>query len=221
MSNSKNKQLVIPSNPTLDSLEMEEVVNALEECGARFSIEALNWPSLYPYRPLTIVTAAHSDSFLYIDFLVRCNYLRAVNFTDNSPVSEDSCVEFYVSPDPGSDTYWIFELNCVGTINAAKCHGKGECTHLDAESLKKIKRYTSVGTRPFQEVEGSFIWNVAMAIPLELLGLEYCGKQIEIRGNFNKCASATSQPHYVSWAPINSAEPDFHRPDFFGKIILE
>ncbi|MBD5224468.1 MAG: hypothetical protein HDS68_00640 [Bacteroidales bacterium] len=221
MNNNNIKQLIIPSNPLLDSMEMEEVVNALEECGARFSIESLNWPSLFPYRPLTVVTAAHSERYLYIDFLVRCNYLRAVNFTDNSPVGEDSCVEFYVSPVPDSDIYWIFELNCVGTINAARCQGKRECVHLNEEALKKIKRYTSVGTRPFQEVEGSFIWNVAMAIPLELLGLKYSGKPIELKGNFNKCASATSQPHYVSWAPIFTEEPDFHRPEFFGNIILE
>lgn len=219
--NNKNKKIDIPSNPSLDTLPMEDVVNALEECGARFSIEALNWPALFPYRPLTVVTAAHSDNYLYIDFLVRCNYLRAVNFTDNSPVSEDSCVEFYVAPDSSDETYWIFELNCVGTINAARCHGKGECTHIDEASLKDIKRYTSVGTRPFQEVEGSFIWNVAMAIPLNLIGVKYQGKPVEMKGNFNKCASATSQPHYVSWAPIDTEQPDFHRPEFFGTILLE
>ena len=218
---SKNDILHIPYNPTFDAMKMDEVVNALEECGARFSVESLNWPDRFPYRPLTVVTAAHSNRYLYIDFLVRCNYLRAVNFTDNSPVSEDSCVEFYVSPDPKEEAYWVFELNCVGTINAAFCTAKGECTPLSPDFLKQIKRYTSVGTRPFQEVEGSFIWNVAMAIPMELLGSEYNGKPIHMKGNFNKCASATSQPHYLSWVPIRTASPDFHQPEFFGDIILD
>ena len=221
MVNNKKIILHIPYYPTFDSMKMEEVVNALEECGARFSVESLNWPDRFPYRPLTIVTAAHSNRYLYIDFLVRCNYLRAVNFTDNSPVSEDSCVEFYVAPDPAKDAYWVFELNCVGTINAAFCTGKAECTPLSADFLKQIKRHTSVGTRPFQEVEGSFIWNVAMAIPLELLGSEYNGEPMMMRGNFNKCASATSQPHYLSWSPINTDSPDFHQPEFFGDIILD
>lgn len=218
--NNSPRTLHIPYNPSLDEMPMEEVVNALEECGARFSVESLNWPEQFRYRPLTVVTAAHSAGYLYIDFLVRCNYLRAVNFTDNSPVSEDSCVEFFCAPDPAEDAYWAFELNCVGAINVARCVGNGECTPLSEEFLKRIKRYTSVGTRPFQEVEGSFIWNVAMAIPLDLLGCVYEGKPVEMRGNFNKCASATSQPHYVSWAPIHTPEPDFHRPEFFGDIIL-
>ena len=95
MNKSKAAEILhIPFNPALDGLELEEVANALEEGGARFSVESLNWPKEFPYRPLTVITAAHSKDCLYIDFLVRCNYLRAVNFTDNSPVSEDSCVEF-------------------------------------------------------------------------------------------------------------------------------
>ena len=71
MGSNKKNILHIPYNPTFDSMKMEEVVNALEECGARFSVESLNWPDRFPYRPLTIVTAAHSNRYLYIDFLVR------------------------------------------------------------------------------------------------------------------------------------------------------
>lgn len=60
-----------------------------------------------------------------------------------------------------------------------------------------------------------------MAIPLSLLGEEYNGAPIQMKGNFNKCASATSQPHYLSWAPIHTAEPDFHHPECFGGIVLD
>ena len=216
-----NKTLHIPYTPALDNLSLEEVANALEDGGARFSVESLNWPGEFPYRPLTVITAAHSGKFIYLDFLVRCNYLRAVHYTDNSPVSEDSCVEFFVSPGSSTEAYWAFELNCIGTINAAFCTRSNECAQLPGELLQKIGRYASVGNRPFQEVEGSFIWSVVMAIPLEILGVEYNGKPVSMRGNFNKCAEATSQPHYLSWAPIKTPAPDFHRPGFFGDIILD
>ena len=146
MSRAKGTEpLHIPFNPALDGLGLEDVANALEEGGARFSVESVNWPEAFPYRPLTVITAAHTRKYIYIDFLVRCNYLRAVNFTDNSPVSEDSCVEFYVEPDPDSPKYWAFEFNCVGTINAAVCTSQKECTPLQPEILKNIKRYASVG----------------------------------------------------------------------------
>jgi len=216
-----NAQLNIPYLPQLDTLSLQDVANALEDGGARFSVEALNWPTAYPYRPLTVVTAAYTDSYIYLDFLVRCNYLRAVNFTDNSPVSEDSCVEFYVQPDLKSDTYYTFEFNCVGTLNSARCTSAGQCTPLTKEVLDTVRRYASVGTRPFQEVEGSFIWSIVAAIPLDIFGVHPSGQPIMMRGNFNKCASATSQPHYLSWSPIKSATPDFHQPQFFGNIVLD
>ena len=216
-----DKELHIPFNPALDNLSLEEVANALEEVGVRFSLESLNWPGEFPYRPLTVITAAHSAKCLYIDVLVRCNYLRAVNYTDNSPVREDSCVAFYVAPRHDVDAYWAFEFNCVGTINAERCIRQKDFTPLPAEILSSVRRFASVGKRPFQEIEGSFIWSVVVAIPLEIIGVEYDGKPVRMKGNFNKCAEATSQPHYLSWAPINTPFPDFHRPEFFGDIVLD
>lgn len=216
------KTLRIPYAPELDTLNIADVANALEECGTRFPVECINWPDKYPYRPLTVVTAAHSGTHIYIDFLVRCNFLRAVNFTDNSPVSEDSCVEFFIEPKPG-EPYCNIEINCIGTILAGRRRSRQdpERTRMSSEELSRIRRHATVGSRPFQEIEGSFIWCVTAAIPLDLIGLEYKGEPLEVRGNFYKCASATSQPHYLSWAPIDTPEPDFHQPSFFGRIILE
>lgn len=217
----KQQILHIPFCGDLDDLSLDAVGNALEDGGVRFSVEALNWPSQYPYRPLTVVTAAHTSKAIYLDFLVRCNYLRAVNYKDNSPVSEDSCVEFYLQPDPMVNRYFTFEFNCIGSLNSAICKDKDVCEPLNENLLKSVKRYASVGTRPFQEVEGSFIWSVVVAIPFSLIGVEYTELPLKMRGNFNKCASATSQPHFLSWAPINSDEPDFHRPDSFGDIVID
>lgn len=82
-------------------------------------------------------------------------------------------------------------------------------------------RVASSGTRPFRELEGLFSWNLLAVIPLDLIGVRYDGEPVEMRGNFYKCASATSQPHFLSWSPIASPAPDFHRPEFFGKLILQ
>ncbi|MDE7147331.1 MAG: hypothetical protein K2O20_02960, partial [Duncaniella sp.] len=51
--------------------------------------------------------------------------------------------------------------------------------------------------------------------------IKFDGKPIELRGNFYKCASGTSQPHYLSWTPVPTPEPDFHQPQHFGQIILD
>ncbi|MDE6331349.1 MAG: hypothetical protein K2L80_01985, partial [Muribaculaceae bacterium] len=93
------KKIELVNLPQLDALNSPDaIINLLEEKGTRRTIESVNWRDEYPYQPLTTFTAAHSGKNIYIDFFVRCNFLRAENFTNQSPVSEDSCVEFFVQP---------------------------------------------------------------------------------------------------------------------------
>lgn len=213
------KQLTIPYLPQLEGSSLAQAQNILEESGARRTIESLNWPEQYPYHPLTVFTAGHSGKAIYIDFFVRCNYLRAVNYTDQSPVCQDSCVEFFVSP-RGDERYWNFEFNCIGAINASTRTERHNPRRLSPDELSQVKRMASCGTRPFEEVQGLFAWDLLVEIPLSLIGLEYNGEPIAMKGNFYKCASGTSLPHFLSWAPIDTERPDFHRPQFFGDIIL-
>lgn len=135
-------------------------------------------------------------------------------------MSEDSCVEFFVSPTCDSH-YWNFEFNCIGTANASHRYERPKPTRLTPEELARIRRFPSCGTRPFCELEGLFTWNLLVVIPLDLINVRFDGQPIEMKGNFYKCASATSAPHYLSWNPIISPTPDFHRPSDFGSIILD
>lgn len=217
----KSPHLSVPFIEKLDEMDLSQVAQLLEEKGRRCSIENINWKDQFPYTPLTTFSIAHSETAIYVDFFVRCNYLRAVNYEDNSHVHEDSCVEFFVSPAP-YDFYWNFEFNCIGTISASKRRSRQDHTPLTTEQLAKVRRYASCGNRPFDEVEGLFAWNLTVAIPLELLGLKYePGKPIDLRANFYKCADLCTQAHFLSWAPIDTPEPDFHRPEFFGTVTLE
>lgn len=216
----QNKSLHIPYIPELDNIAVENSVPILVEKGERDTIQSLNWAAEFPYHPLTVFTAAHSRTHIFLDFFVRCNYLRAVNYTDNSPVSEDSCVEFFVSP-AGDRHYWNFEFNCIGAINASHRTERNNPTRLTHDQLAAIKRFASCGNKPFQEVEGLFTWNLTVVIPLETIGVSYDGKPLHMKGNFYKCAAGSSQPHYLSWNRIVTEKPDFHRPEFFGDLILD
>ncbi|MDE6332301.1 MAG: hypothetical protein K2L80_06835, partial [Muribaculaceae bacterium] len=129
------------------------------------------------------------------------------------------CVEFFVEPRKGGE-YWNFEFNCIGTVNASHRFSRPEPVRLTDDEIDRIRRYASCGSRPFRELEGIFTWNLLVVIPLDIIGVEYNGSPVEMRGNFYKCASAASQPHYLSWNPIDTPHPDFHQPDFFGDITL-
>jgi len=214
-------KLTLPRIDVLDTLSDADAISALlDDKGARGEIACVNWPDKFPYRPMTSFSAAYSGDAIYVDFLVRCNYLRAENYENQSPVSQDSCVEFFVEPVEGGD-YWNFEFNCIGTINASHRHERRNPTRLSADELAMVRRYASCGSRPFMEIEGLFTWNLLVVVPLRLIGLDADNLPEKVRGNFYKCASATSEPHYLSWKPIETDNPDFHRPEFFGDIYFE
>ena len=213
------KKVEAPYIPQLDGLDnSDEIIALLDLEGTRREIDTINWPE-FPYAPLTTFTIAHSAKYLYIDFFVRCNYLRAENSANQSPVCEDSCVEFFVDPKKDGE-YWNFEFNCIGAVNSSHRRERKNKTALTDAELARIHRYASCGTRPFRELEGIFTWNLLVAIPLDLMGIEYKGAPIEMKGNFYKCAAATSAPHYLSWNPMGGERPDFHRPQDFGDITL-
>lgn len=214
------QSITLPRIDQLDSFaDADSIVALLDDKGERGQINYVGWPDRFPYRPMTSFSAAYSREAIYIDFLVRCNYLRAENFKDQTPVSEDSCVEFFVEPKPGGE-YWNFEFNCIGTANASHRIERPTPTRLTPDQLARIRRYASCGNRPFRELEGLFTWNLLIVIPFDLIGLDGDNLPDHVRGNLYKCASATSEPHYLSWQPIYTEKPDFHRPEFFGNIYF-
>ncbi|MEF9923466.1 MAG: carbohydrate-binding family 9-like protein [Muribaculaceae bacterium] len=220
MDNLLPKSLEVPFIDKLDELSMEAVSDLMEQDAEKHSIECRNWVDSYPYHPITVFTIAHSHNYIYVDYFVRGNYLRAENYKNNTPVSEDSCVEFFLKT-PGSKEYWNFEFNCIGTVNASHRQTRENPIRLNDEQLSQIKRYASCGTKPFQEMEGLFAWNLVIAIPFSLIGVDTKTSATTLKGNFYKCGSKTGLPHYLSWSPILTATIDFHRPEFFGDIILK
>lgn len=214
------KTISAPLLPQLDTLTSPDQISALLDSeGTRGRIAECVW-SDYPYKPLATFNIAHTEKSLYIDFFVRCNYLRAENYTNNSPVSQDSCVEFFVSPKADDTLYYNFEFNCIGTVNASHRRERKNPARLSDDEIAQIMRYASCGTRPFKEMEGIFAWNLLVVIPLSLFGVKYSGIPLTLRANFYKCASATSAPHYLTWNPVHAERPDFHRPMDFGKLVL-
>ncbi len=209
----------VPKMVELDGLTMDAVSEVLSSKAPTYGINCVNWEKQFPYHPLTEITIAHSGKYIYVNFFVHCNYLRAVNYRNNTNVCEDSCVEFFLKV-PGSEEYWNFEFNCIGTVNASHRKDRKHPIRLTDAEISRIKRYASCGTSPFNEMEGLFPWTLTIAIPFDLIGLDAESLPVTIEGNFYKCASGTSMPHYLSWAPIKTEAPNFHCPEFFGQILL-
>ncbi len=211
------KKIQVPYIAELSGKPLSQVSEILEEKGVRQAIDCVNWPEEFPYKPIAAFCVGRDSQYLYIDYFVRGNYLLAVNSEDNSPVWQDSCVEFFLQK-PSDKYYYNFEFNCIGTALASRRTSRHDADHFPAEQMQKILRHSSVGTKPFCEMEGIFPWSLVVAIPFDLVGLDGNHLPESIAANFYKCADGSSLPHYLSWSPIAVEKPDFHRPEFFGEL---
>jgi len=215
------KFLSIPYLDSLDNKDLELAGYIIDDFGKSDAIESVNWFHEYPYKPITLFNIARSNDALFIKYSVHGSMLRAIYTNDLDPVHEDSCVEFFCKI-PGNEFYMNFEFNCIGTCNASKRIGRNEnVIRFTKSELARIERFSSLGRRVFNEMEGMFAWELTVKIPFDLMGIDPEKLPEKITGNFYKCADGTDSPHFLSWNPIKTEKPDFHRPEYFGELSFQ
>ena len=191
-----NKTVISKING-LESLSDSELRSALSGQQANL-ISNVNWPKDFPYAPSVSFRMAYSDKAVAVMFEVQEDNVKAAAMESNGPVWEDSCVEFFIG-NPAGEGYFNFEMNCIGTLLAAKRRSRTDFEYLSPELNGQVRRFGSLEHK-------------------ELLGL---GKAPEkLRANLYKCGDKCETPHFLSWSPIGLPNPDFHCPDFFGEIVL-
>ena len=208
------KSLIVP----LIDLENQDLDTALELSGARFDVDCVNWPEAFPYAPLCGGRVARTRDALVVDFRVSGLDLRARNTADNGRQWEDSCVEVFIQ-DPEDGNYYNFEINALGKVLACKGPERHNRTPRPAEEMEQILRFTQMEGGPLEQ-EGIHTWRVGVVIPFRLLGIDPERLPRSIKANFYKCGDETAHPHFLSWSPVETPKPDFHRPEFFGELIL-
>jgi len=148
--------------------------------------------------------------------------VRAVALADDGKVWEDACVEFFLSPD-SDDFYYNFECNCIASLLLHGGEKETERPGASDDALRSVKRWASLGSSTFEEKVGDRTWEVALIIPVSALFNhtihDLSGKLMN--ANFYKCGDLLQTPHFLSWNPIELPEPNFHCPEFFGKLDFE
>lgn len=182
---------------------------------AEDSISIKNWEE-YPSGPDVRFRIGYTDTAICLLFDVKGDHARAVYMNSNEPVYEDSCVEFFVK-EPGSGHYFNFETNCIGTSLAAKRRSRTDFVHLTEEQIETVTRKSSLPRRPTDERDAS--WTLELTVPFATIGLDHVPDRLE--ANLYKCGDKTEHVHFLSWSGIDTASPDFHRPEFFGELIFK
>ncbi|MDL2270096.1 hypothetical protein LJC71_08925 [Desulfosarcina sp. OttesenSCG-928-A07] len=213
------KKLHVPCLSQLETLPMAKAENGLRTSGEKNALDCVNWKA-FPQKPEVHFVAAHTGKSILLAFTVREDVVLARFEADQSPVYRDSCVEFFCRK-PGTALYTNLEFNCIGACLGARQRARDtERTFLSEKELSGIERYASLGKRAFGEKKGKCAWNLMVRIPLSILGMEEKDLAVGLGANFYKCCDDAPEKHYLSWNPIQTESPDFHRPEFFGHLVF-
>ncbi len=186
------------------------------------TLDYVNWKA-YPYKPEVQFRLAYSRNELYLQFNVREKNIRAKSADDETCEPwKDSCVELFIAP-AGDGIYYNIEFNCIGACLLAYGKGRHERHRLGRAVTSLIRRSSSLGNEPFDERSGNFEWTLTAAIPFGIFTKHKIDslEGRELRANIYKCGDELKEPHFVTWHPVNTEQPDYHRPDFFGMLTFE
>ncbi len=215
------KNLYIKKITSDKDVNLDEAAHLLEQQTVTHSIDVLNWEKEFPYKPDLRFRIGHTEKEIWLKYYVQEKNILALETRINGDVYKDSTVEFFISFD--QKNYYNFEFNCIGTPHVGYGPGRGNRTPIDIETIKKIKVQSTLGTEPFEEKSGNFEWELMIRIPIDSFVFDKIKNLngVKATANFYKCGDETSDPHFVSWNPIQTENPDYHCPQFFGKVEFE
>ena len=213
------KQISIP-HYDIEAIGLAEASQMLDK-ELRHSLDCVNWPA-FPYKPQVACAMACNSENLLLKFYVEELHPRAITSQINGPVFEDSCCEVFFAFDQSG--YYNLETNCGGTQLFGWKNSLGEKTRATETTIKCILKHSSLGSALPIEIQGLTQWELTLIIPSAACfrhpGIRFASG-MQFAANFYKCGDKTPNPHFLSWSPIQSPRPNFHLPEFFGKVVVE
>lgn len=153
---------------------------------------------------------------LYVHQHAVEKHIRSEHTSPLAQVCEDSCMEFFICPDPDSNRYFNFEFNPNGCLYLGFNSGHGLSVRLQPNEPR-----TLFDVHISRAEDG---WELYYQIPLSFIQLFFPDFHLlpgtAIRTNCYKCGDKSVQPHYLSWNLCTSETPNFHRPCDFGVMCL-
>lgn len=185
-----------------------------------------NYMGEFPeHFPETKVKIKYNNKEVIIIFKVVEKNVKAVAEKNNDAVFQDSCVEFFFNPNANKTGYFNLETNCGGVVLFGVRSNKGEKSVKFSDSeIEELGIKSTLPKNIKNEIKEETEWIIEYKIPFELLK-KYMEFKLPITGdiwfcNFYKCADNSSTPHWLTWNKVEFEAPNFHMPEYFGKIIF-
>ena len=231
--------LVSLTLPMTDSLSSYSVIRLRQPVTIDGNWDKPAWQAVPPLRithymgdkpnfePVVTAKMQYDTAHLYVIFRVQDRFVRVLTQDINGPVWEDACVEFFFAPNTAQPThYFNLETNAGGTpLMQYSTVARQEVTPLPTKSIQAIEIAHSLPQRIDPEIKDSVTWTLEYRIPLEMLQQHAVVTTPEPgvvwHANFYKIAENNTNPHYMTWAPIDLPAPNFHAPQFFGELKFQ
>ncbi len=191
-------------------------------------IDQYPWPE-NDFRPETEARIAYApDQALFVQLASKegaYQALRADCEYHNGDIYLDSCLEFFVDFAPGQEEgYLNFEFNPHGFLHLKLGRGRSNRREMDPGTFHRFLIEVDQDIDPVGQYDLGW-WRVRFVIPDDFITDLYGESAVLEKGrsfkaNFYKCGDATEFIHYAMWSPGSTENPDFHRPECFGRLIL-
>lgn len=208
------KSIQIHYNSEIEISNSAEKISELLDQTEKHFIKETSWENKNYIGNCEFAILYGKDA-IAIKYYVTEDEIKAVYNQPNDPVYLDSCVEFFVSLD--QDSYYNFEFNCNGTCLSQVGKDKQNRTFLPISVIDCIKTTKSINYIDINDVH-LINWELTVVIPFSA----FINHQLDhlegekLRMNFYKCGDELPQPHYLCWNKVETTDPNFHVPEFFG-----
>jgi hypothetical protein len=172
----------------------------------------------YANKPQVSFKIAHDGAHLFIKYDVTESEVLARYKHINDPVYKDSCVEFFIAFGDDKD-YYNVEFNRLGTCLGRFGPERENRVEIPEDVLKTIK-YERTLKQKTDINDMAINWTLTIVVPVGVFCFHHLNtiQKQKSRMNFFKCGDDLSEPHYLAWNNIISEEPNFHLPEFFGRV---
>ena len=176
------------------------------------------WDSA-PHPNSCAVVGASLDA-LHVFMRTDEEEIRAEQTEQNGPIYTDSCMEFYLMPSLSSDLYLNIEVNPRGVMFFSVGRERAQRRLITEETPRDLNLTARI--RPSDCLGAG--WTVEYDLPYAMLRkyipeFDPHSPSMDMRGNFYKCGNGLTKPHWGMWSPVGTPKQDFHRPEFFGRLV--
>lgn len=171
-----------------------------------------------PARDQTSVRLAYDDEALYVRFDCDDRDIWGEATARDSKIFDEEVVELFIAP--GVDTpvdYYEFEVSPLGTLLDLNLHSPDG----DRRTMQGNFGWDCPGLRwRAERYDADNHWRAYLVVPWRSIGAP---TQLPTtwRANFYRIERPRgAAPEFSAWSPTMSDPPDYHRPAYFGTLLL-